>query len=184
MGADKAFLQLGGRSLIQHATDLARTVTSDVRIVGDPLKFAACGAVLPDVYAGHGPLAGIHAALRSTETDCNLILGVDLPFVEPEFLTYLCDMAQSAACVVTIPRIGARLQTLCAVYRKAFAVPAEGALLQNRNRIDALFPGLPIRIIEEEEIVQAGFVPSMFRNLNTPEEWHQAQQDYERAQHL
>ena len=34
MGQDKAFLQLGGRTLLAHALELARAVTGNVWIVG------------------------------------------------------------------------------------------------------------------------------------------------------
>ena len=35
MGADKAFVTLEGRTLLARALELARSVTADVRIVGD-----------------------------------------------------------------------------------------------------------------------------------------------------
>ena len=40
MGADKAFVMLDGRTLLARALELARSVASDVRIVGDAAKFA------------------------------------------------------------------------------------------------------------------------------------------------
>jgi molybdopterin-guanine dinucleotide biosynthesis protein A len=81
--------------------------------------------------------------------------------------------------------VGGYLQTLCAVYRKEFLKPAEAALAAGRNKIDALFSGISVRIMDEQEILRAGFNTSMFRNLNTPEEWEAAKREFEsRPQHL
>lgn len=179
MGSDKAFLELAGRSLLARSLELASAITPDVRIVGDPEKFAASGAVVPDIYPGRGPLGGIHAALSTTSTDFNLILAVDLPFLEPRFLSYLTAEAQSSDTVVTVPSAGGHLHPLCAVYRQPFCTVAERALLQGRNKLDALFSEVPVRIIAEAELAAAGFDVSIFRNLNTSEDWEQAKQHFD-----
>jgi molybdopterin-guanine dinucleotide biosynthesis protein A len=179
MGTDKALLQFGGQALIVHALALAKSVTNDVKIIGGPEKFASFGNVVPDKYAERGPLGGIHAALLSSATDCNLILGVDLPFVQPRFLSFLVSEAETSGAVVTLSSTGGYLQTLCAVYRKDFLKLAEAALAGGRNKIDALLPGISVRVINEQELTAAGFSSSMFRNLNTPEEWEFARNEFE-----
>jgi molybdenum cofactor guanylyltransferase len=178
MGSDKAFLELGGRSLLARALDLSRAVTPDLRIVGDPAKFSAFAPVVPDVYAARGPLGGIHAALSNSATDFNLILAVDLPFLPPRFLHYLVNEAQAAAATVTVPSAGGHLHPLCAVYRKQFSVPAETALAQGRNKLDVLFSEVSVRIIAEDELAAAGVEAAIFRNLNTRDEWEQAREQF------
>ena len=64
MGQDKAFLQLGGRTLLERALDLSKNAAKGVFIVGSAEKFAAFGPVVEDIHTGHGPLGGIHAALH------------------------------------------------------------------------------------------------------------------------
>ena len=185
MGSDKALMQLGGQPLLVHALALAKSVTDQVKIVGDPEKFGAFGKVISDIYAARGPLGGIHAALLDSETDCNFILGVDIPFVQSGFLSFLASEAESSKAAVTVPSTGGYLQTLCGIYRKEFLEPAEAALVEGRNKIDAVFSNVGVRIIDEQQILAVGFDPSMFRNLNTPEEWEAAKWEFEsRAQHL
>jgi molybdopterin-guanine dinucleotide biosynthesis protein A len=175
MGADKAFMQLEGRTLLGHALALAKSVTSDVRIVGSPEKFAAFGEVVEDEFPQHGPLAGIHAALRASSSELNLMLAVDMPFVEVPFLEYLFqEAARRQSVMVTIPRAAGAWQTLCAVYRKPFADLAEQALRQGKNKIDPLFRDIEMRIVDEHELTEQNFSPEMFRNLNTLEELKQA----------
>ena len=175
MGADKAFVQLEGRTLLAHALALAKSVTPDVRIVGSPEKFAAFGEVVEDEFPQHGPLAGIHAALRASSSELNLMLAVDMPFVEVPFLEYLFqEAARHESAMVTIPRAAGAWQTLCAVYRKPFADVAEQALRQGKNKIDPLFRETKIQILDEPALTKHNFSLNMFRNVNTPEELEEA----------
>lgn len=203
MGSDKAFLELGGGTLLSRALELARSVdragtaapgsaiersstkNEFVTIVGDRSKFAAFGPVVQDVYPDRGPLAAIHAALLSSNSDLNLMLAVDLPFVNAQLLNYLLSRAEESGAVVTVPFVEKRYQPLCAVYRREFTVSAETALKQNKNKIDALFSEVRTCIIDEQELTAAGFRTKAFRNVNTPEDWEQAKREIESpVQHL
>jgi molybdopterin-guanine dinucleotide biosynthesis protein A len=170
MGSDKAFVRLGEETLLSRALRIVGTVASRVRIVGDAPKFAPFGQVVQDVYRDRGPLGGIHAALSSSATQWNLMMAVDLPFVGAELLEYLLLQSRESDAIVTVPQVGGGLQPLCAVYQRAFAETAEHALREGKNKIDALFAMVVTRVIEEKEMVRAGFSAEMFRNLNTPEE--------------
>jgi molybdopterin-guanine dinucleotide biosynthesis protein A len=170
MGADKAFVELNGHTLLEQALQTLSAVVSEVRIVGNREKFRAIRDVIEDELPDHGPLGGIHAALRASHEDLNLILAVDMPFVEASFLEYLVEHARAGPAVVTIPRVAGRWQPLCAVYRREFAEVAEPALRAGKNKIDPLFGQVPLQVIEEAEITEHGFALEMFRNVNTPEE--------------
>lgn len=171
MGADKAFVKFEGRTLLAHALDLARSVARETRIVGNREKFAPFAFVVEDIFPEQGPLAGIHAALRSSLTPLNVMLAVDTPFVLPEFLEYLIGQARRAPeAIAFLPRCDGGLQPLCAVYRREFADAAENALQAGRNKIDLLFDLVPTRALEEAELEGAGFSRDIFRNLNTPEQ--------------
>jgi molybdopterin-guanine dinucleotide biosynthesis protein A len=174
MGQDKALLQLGGRTLLARALELARAVTARTWIVGGAAKFAVFGPVVEDVYAGQGPLAGIQAALAITETDLNLMLAVDLPFLEPDWLRYLISQARQTAALVVTPRAAGGFQPLCSVYRRSFAEVAECSLRHGRNKIDRLFTEVEIKVIEPEELAGKGFSEEMFRNVNTTQDWQEA----------
>jgi molybdenum cofactor guanylyltransferase len=171
MGVDKAFLEWNGRSLLARALDLARSVARDVRIVGSRKKFAEFAPVVEDGFLDCGPLAGIHAALRASATELNLMLAVDMPFVSVASLRYLIGHARSAAeAAVIVAKTRGRWQPLCAIYRPEFAVVAENALRAGQNKIGRLFDQVPVRVIEEKELKDAGFSFNIFRNLNTPDD--------------
>jgi molybdopterin-guanine dinucleotide biosynthesis protein A len=174
MGSDKAFIELGGETLLYRALKVAGAVAEQARIVGDPKKFSAFGRVVEDVYRDRGPLGGIHAALSSSATDLNLMLAVDLPFVSQKFLEYLLWRARESDAMVTVPRTGGGFQPLCAVYRRGFAQIAEQSLRNGKNKIDSLFERVRTCVIKEEELARAGFSAEIFQNLNTPEELEKA----------
>ena len=181
MGTDKAFLVLGGRTLLERALGIAQSVAENVAIVGDPAKFATHGRVIEDVYRDRGPLGGIHAALSNSSTEWNLILGVDLPFVDADFLRFLISLAESSDAIVTVPSTNGRYEPLCAVYRREFAGVAEAALKSGRNKIDALYASVSVRTLEGKEISAHGFGSEIFRNLNAPADWEQAKTEFENA---
>jgi molybdopterin-guanine dinucleotide biosynthesis protein A len=170
MGTDKAFAALNGRTLLARSLDVARSLTQDVRIVGDPRKFVHFAPVVEDVFPACGPLGGIHAALRASQCELNFILAVDLPFVPPALLQFLVSRAAESEAVVTVPRSGEGLQPLCAVYRQVFSSTAEESLRTGRYKIDALFARVETLVVNQEELERAGFSDRTFRNLNTPED--------------
>lgn len=175
MGADKAFVLLNGRTLLARMLDAARSLTSNVRIVGESAKYSPFAPVVEDMFPGCGPLAGIHAALRSSTKDLNLILAVDVPFISLALLQFLVSRARSSPdSLVTVAHANGGLQPLCAVYRREFADRAESALHAGTYKIGALFDETSTQVIEGPELEAAGFSPQIFRNLNTPGELAQA----------
>ena len=178
MGTDKAFVVLRGRKLVERALALGRSVTSTVSIVGDPAKFACFAPVIEDIFPGCGPLGGIHAALGASQTDLNLILAVDVPFVSAALLHYLVGRAvESPAALVTVPRMGQAWQPLCAIYRRKFRDLAEQSVRAGRYRIDALFDQKRTQVITGEELLAAGFSEDAFTNVNTPGDLAAAAED-------
>jgi molybdenum cofactor guanylyltransferase len=178
MGADKAFVDFEGRPLLARTLDLAHAVAPRVWIVGSEEKFAAFAPVVEDVFRECGPLGGIHAALRASPTELNLMLAIDTPFMSVAFLQYLITQAEGATdAAAIVPRAGGGSQPLCAIYRREFADAAEDALRSGQNRIDRLFDTVRTRVIRQEELEGAGFSPGIFRNLNTPEEMAAVRQE-------
>ncbi len=176
MGTDKAFVLLDGRTLLARMLDLARQLTSNVHIIGDPANFAPFAPTIADVFPGCGPLGGVHAALRSSRTDLSLILAVDVPFVSLALLDYLISRAKNSNANVTLARAAGGFQPVCAVYRRSFADAAENALRGGHYKIDTLFTPTSTQVIEEAELQAHGFSPRSFRNLNTPEDLNAARE--------
>jgi len=171
MGADKALLTFRDQTLLARALQTAGAVSSPVVIVGSRERYAAFGHVIEDVYAGCGPLGGIHAALSATETDLNLILSVDMPLMTPDFLRWLLKRASDASEWAVVPDALGGQQPLCAVYRRPLQVLAERALHDGDYKVGHLYARAPTLHISETEMRSAGFSPEIFRNINTGDEY-------------
>jgi molybdopterin-guanine dinucleotide biosynthesis protein A len=174
MGEDKAFLQLGGKTLLERARALAFTVCGRVFVVGDCARFGP--EAIEDIFPNSGPLAGLHAALSATKSDLNLVIAVDTPFLEPKFLKWMLHRAATTHSIVTVPRLASGFQPLCAVYRKSFKAFAEEALKAGNFKIDPLYAKVRTSPITDAELNHLAFDLRMFDNLNTRAEFDRAVQ--------
>src|SRR5207253_9121742 len=136
MGEDKASLRLEGHSLLDIACRKLLAITSEVFIVGSRKQFGA--EAIEDIFADRGPLGGIHAALALGHAELNLVMAVDLPFVDDKFLGYLACEAKAWDAVVTLPRTAEGWHLLCAVYGQSFLAQAVGALSSGLIKMDLL----------------------------------------------
>ncbi len=182
MGQDKALVPFAGHPLVEHMADIAEAVPAlrgvEVGIVGPKALRAQRRRVVEDFFPGQGPLAGIHAALCASGAARTLVLAVDMPLVTSEFLKFLMAAAQASDAVVTVPRLADGWQPLCAVYAAEFLPCAERALREGRNRIDSLYSEVQVQELSEEDLRENCFSSNLFRNLNTPEEWQDAQVEF------
>lgn len=181
MGENKAFLLVDGKSLIDHALSQAKSVSDDILIVGPKEWYGAYGRIVTEVYPGCGPLGGVHAALVRSKTELNLVLALDMPFLQPDFLAYLVERAASVEAEVTVPRVDGRFQPLCAIYRKSFEATAEAALKAGERKLDKLFTKERTLVIELEN--SPAFDSSMFANLNSRADYERALRQKGRANH-
>src|SRR5207247_8273774 len=116
MGQDKAFIKLDDAYLIEYPIRVLRQLTNDVRIIGDPNKYAFLGLpVTADCGESKGPLTGIYTALRTSSTLSNLVLACDMPLMRLEFLQLLLKKAPLADVVAMIFDDGI-LSPLCSIY--------------------------------------------------------------------
>jgi len=171
MGSDKALLRFAEGTLLERALKVARAAFGEAAICGSRALYGGLGQVVEDIQPGHGPLSGIHAALHATRTPLNVIISVDMPFMEPAFLRWLVGQASSGAQLITAPEALGRLQPLCAVYRQQACQLVDEALSRQQYKVMALFCHTTMRIVDENEIRAAGFAPQIFTNVNTPEEY-------------
>src|SRR5690242_19771847 len=115
MGTDKSLLRFGNSTLIESAVDRLRRVTTEVAIVSPRNDLVRYAPVIHDIYPDRGPLGGIHAALASSGHELNLMLAVDMPFVDPELLRRVLAVADESQTTVTAPQTRDGWQPLCAV---------------------------------------------------------------------
>lgn len=169
MGRDKALLPFGSGSLIETVASRIATVTSQVAILGDPVKYAQLAyPVYPDLVPGCGPISGLHTALSLHLADWNLLVACDMPRLTAPILYALLEQAESILepqFVCVIPRTeNGELQPLCAAYHSSCLPRVERALREKKFKMKVLLSELNI-------VSPDGWPAAAFTNVNTPEEW-------------
>jgi molybdopterin-guanine dinucleotide biosynthesis protein A len=162
MGTDKALLDWHGRTLLSHMIDLLQNATDDVQVVGRDLQL--------DHLPGLGPLSGIATALSITSTDNNLILAVDLPLLTKDFLTYFRETAEYSKRPMLACKIGSHFP-LCLGIRRKLLPEVQRRLSRGELSVRALIRDSDAEVISESELHKRGFGSSIFRNLNTPDDY-------------
>jgi molybdopterin-guanine dinucleotide biosynthesis protein A len=176
MGRDKAFLPFGKGLLIERVIEVIQQVTADVILITNtPEQYQCFGLpMFADIIPEAGSLGGIYTGLVSSKTPYSLCLACDMPFVKPEFLRFLCDMAVEAD--VVIPRNAEDFQPLCAVYSQACHEPIRQRIEAGRLKITGFFDQVRVRVIDGELLARYDPHDVMFFNANTPEEYEKARQ--------
>ncbi|MBM4410367.1 MAG: molybdenum cofactor guanylyltransferase [Chloroflexi bacterium] len=179
MGRDKASIVFDGETLLQRTVRAAAEVASEIVLVGAPGQAlpavtAACPVTaVEDAVAGEGPLFGLATGLAvATGSHC-LVLGADMPFLQPALLRLLVDRlrgahAESGARWV-VPIAERRPQPLCSAI-------ASDALAILRAHLDAgdrapMALAADLRLVRLDESVWRGADPEglSFVDIDTPE---------------
>lgn len=122
MGSDKALLQRGGRSQLEHVADLLATVTERVFVSvreeqrQEPERQRH--AQIVDRFEGIGPVAGILSAMSEYPDVDWLVVACDLPNIDETTLTYLLDhYSDSQPFTAFVSSHDGLPEPLCALYR-------------------------------------------------------------------
>ena len=128
MGRDKAFVEIGRQTLLARQLQLVREVgAAEIFISGRVgVDYSSFGCrVLTDPLLEAGPLAGIESALAAMTTPLLLVLAVDLPNMDANFLRDL--LAKSVGDIGIIPRVAGQMEPLAAKYpRRAHPLAVAG----------------------------------------------------------
>ncbi len=168
MGRDKSLLPWKGSTLVQSVAGEIFQATGSVTLVGSPELYGNLGfPVIGDLIPGCGPLGGLHAALSAKLADWNLVVACDMPAVTHGMLRELLAVAEASGAEALIPSTPHGRQPLCAVYHASLLPAVESAIHAKRLKMHDFISS-----------IQARFWPapdaSLFRNLNTPEQFAEA----------
>ena len=192
MGTDKALVQFAGRPLIEHSIDILKHAGLQAQIAGAQDELRALlppnVPIIPDSETGRGPLAGICAALRSTDARYAIFLPVDTPTLPASLIRYLLRHARLAASPVTVVSVSASPQTFPAVLARETLPLLERKLRNGELGCLAAFQAAAVQLgrslsaLPVELLVQSGqidhpeAIPAWrwFLNINSRRDLHLA----------
>lgn len=169
MGRPKAELLFDGMPLIHHVIRALECACDDVVVVGGSKVEGVDW--LPDRYPGEGPVGGLlTACLSDVHADLLFVTGCDTPRIRPELVLRLREKldANDAA----VPRVGGRLQPLCALYRRR---TERMRLYFDRGGRSMTGLLAELGVVELGELELRNVDPGLcsFLNVNSPEDFEQ-----------
>jgi molybdopterin-guanine dinucleotide biosynthesis protein A len=154
-GRDKLAEPVDGRPLLHHAVEAVATVATDVIVVAPP-------DVVPPLPNGvrlvhdeapfDGPLAGCMTGLVAAREPLVVVVGGDMPSLEPAVLALLIRaLVASSADAAVLERRGRRQQLPFSTRTGAGTDTARRLLAQGERRLGALMDRLTVRVLAEDE---------------------------------
>lgn len=175
MGFNKAFIEFGGKRLIEATVDCLRALFPEVLIIAnDPPLYAYLGVkVISDLIPDSGSLGGIYTGLSAASYPTCFFVACDMPFLNADLIKLLVREAEGWD--VVVPRVGGELQPLHAVYAKSCLPLMKEAIDTGVLKITRFFPKAKVNIIEESILREVDPHLLGFVNVNTPPELEQAE---------
>jgi len=169
MGRSKAFLEIGGKTLIERSFGTVSKVAERTIVIGstelpESLKNAE---MLPDVPGVAGPMAGMLSAFRWAPESTWIMSAVDMPFLDEGAWKWLLSHRRPGVWAV-LPRIqhGAAAETTGSCYEPMIFEYVESL---SRRRI------FKLQLIAQHPKVLTPVIPESLRhawkNVNTSGEW-------------
>jgi molybdopterin-guanine dinucleotide biosynthesis protein A len=178
MGEDKALKPFLGRPLIQHVIDRLASLADEVIVTTNrPDNYAFLGLRLVlDLAPGRGPLGGLYSAVASATSPLVAVVACDMPFASARLLETATRLLVHEEADVVIPKTDEGYEPFHAVYRRATCFPAiQSAMDADKWKVISWFPLVKVRELMPAEVAAADPSGRAFWNVNTPEEFAEAE---------
>jgi len=178
MGRDKALMPFLGRPLILQVMERLAAFADEVIITtNQPADYTFLGLPLfADLQPGRGALGGLYTAINAAKHPLVAVVACDMPFASRALFEYERDLLVESGADVVISSTAEGLEPLHAVYRRATCLPAiQDALAAGEWKLIAWFPNLKVRTLTPEETARHDPQGLAFLNLNTSEDFRQAE---------
>jgi molybdopterin-guanine dinucleotide biosynthesis protein A len=176
-GRDKLVEPVGGRPLVQHAiatlAGLCREVLVVVPPVGDgpPMPTDVDARLVRDPEPFGGPLMGLLAGLEQAREPIALVVGGDMPDLQPAVLRSLVAALDDPDAEAALLGHRGRSQPLPVAVRNGAATPAARRLLADGERsLTALAGKLRVAVIDEIEWRGLDPTAATLRDIDRPED--------------
>jgi len=176
--APKAFLRVGGETVIEREVRALGAVFNDIIVVSnEPEPYLDLGLqVIPDSDRFpeiKGPIKGIFSGLHGIAGGFGFFVACDMPFINPDLVEWMGKGRAGHDAV--IPRIGVYLEPLFGYYAKSALPAIEQAMDAGVRRIQDVFPRMDVKVIDDRDVRLFDPEFESFINLNTPEDLTRAE---------
>lgn len=178
MGQDKALKPFLGRPLIERVIERVSRIADELIVTTNrPEDYAFLGLrLVSDLRPGRGALGGLHTAIASAKTPHVAVVACDMPFASSTLLEAGDRILAGGEADVVIAKTDTGFEPLHAVYRRDTCLPAiEAAIDADEWKVISWFPRVQVHILAPDEIRRYDPLGLAFWNVNTPEEFAEAE---------
>jgi molybdenum cofactor guanylyltransferase len=170
-GVNKAFIEIGGRRIMDAVYDVFADIFEEILIISNrPDDYLEWDALIAaDIFPVRSSLTGIHAGLFYAKNPFVFVTACDTPFIRKEVIQTVLDRVDSDVSVV-IPKTAKGMEPLCAVYSKTMLPVMERHLCQKKFKIQMMFNKLKVKTVSESMLRKADPDLISFFNINAPED--------------
>ena len=161
MGEDKGLMSFNGKPMIQYIIDTVSPFVNDIIIIANNNKYLKFGyPVYEDLRKEKGPLAGIYSGLNYSNTNKNIVLSCDTPFVSASLIKLLIEKSNEAD--VVIPEKDNRTHQLIGIYNRSCVKVFKSELDIDQRKLKLAIKKLTYKVINANE-----FEDKIFKNINS-----------------
>jgi molybdopterin-guanine dinucleotide biosynthesis protein A len=178
MGEDKALKTFLGRPLIQRVVERLSSIADEMIVTTNRAEnYAFLNLPLfPDLKPGRGALGGLYTAIASAKHPIVAVVACDMPFASATLLEAASNLLLEKEVDVVIPKSEEGYEPLHAVYRRETCLLAiESAIDADQWKVVSWFPQVNVHTLTSDEIKRYDLLGLAFWNVNTPEEFAEAE---------
>ena len=166
MGHDKALLPIDNENFIKRLSEkfsffeekiIARGNRDDIADITWP--------VVPDIYPDHGPIGGLHAALKNCRSEALFSVACDTPLIHVDVFWKLQEKMRDDVDADILVTEDGKYHPLCGIYKKQIADVMEEQILNDNNRIRHVLNKICVEYVELNSFEYGIY------NINTPEDY-------------
>jgi molybdopterin-guanine dinucleotide biosynthesis protein A len=172
-------MQFQGKPLILRILERMADHPDEIILsTNQPAGYEFLGLPLqPDILPGRGALGGLYTALTIAHHSTVAVVACDMPFANPDLFEHECEILTSSGVDVVIPSTPHGLEPLHAVYRRDTCLPViRSELDAGRLKLAGWLTEVNVRVLKPEEQVRFDPYHLAFLNLNTPDDFRQAEE--------
>jgi len=171
MGLKKPLLLVNNKRLIDLAISRIQHLFKRVIVVVKE----GMDAILPyetvfDHFEDFSPLFGIYEGLRHSDEKFNFVLACDMPFANPDLVSYMLKRAEEEDAHVVVPAYRGFFEPLFACYSKECLSNIEKAIESHNLKVTSFYRGLKVVELREDEVRKFDEKFLSFTNINTRED--------------
>ena len=186
MGEDKALKLFLGRPLIQRVVDRLSPIVDELIVTTNrPEDYSFLhtstssvrrARLVPDLKLDRGALGGLYTAIASATHPLVAVVACDMPFASAKLIGGMSRLMVQHEADVVIVKTDEGYEPLHAVYRRETCLPAiESAIESDKWKVISWFPQVTVHVLTLDEVNQLDPDGLAFWNVNTPEEFAEAE---------